>query len=957
MPRSYDLNPVKITHHPTQRLDTALGKLPPFDVQQIIDGFLTALKDLTGIDLTGIRDFLENMFGSIDWSDLPDAGDVWQFVVSTFIQPIIDIVGQIGDALNAVLAPIFGGVDFNDLPTPAEVWEGVITAIITPLNLLLGPLSPIPAGNIFGRLRLPQFGGGVPLSALTPSVPNELEPFSATSVPNVDGWSYDAVADAAKVVCDGSTKTLYLGGAAIKVEEGQPLNIAQKVRYTGVTSAAGQTIQYGLHTFTSDDGSGTATPVVVAGITNPSGTASTVTIGDTSWDIPVGVGSVRPVLIVDDAVTAGTVFWENTPSLKKGLDSALAGGLPAALGNLGDWIESLVDQMLGALGVPALGTLFDKITDLSDEIGDWLTDTLGTQSDLADLVGDLLANPAAVLGSLPQSLISGLTTSLANAGQGIRDAIVQALGGSGTGHSDSDVLTALLNIPQTAVTGLTNIVTQTNQIVEILAGNAVTAINTTVQAVKDWFAQWFGGGSSNAIPLSQKGANNGVATLDSSGNVPLSQLGNVPGVGSDTPVPNEHILFTLPANQSIPSGTATALTGWQQTGSVTATFDDGTNTRWAFPKAGWWDVQSQVVWQSSTTGKRQSAVKRTLTSGSVVPAIDGVDAADFPSWGARNSVRATQEVATRSSLAATDKFSIEAYQNSSGALNVVSGYPDGTYVLATYFGQRESEFVAFTETNIARTNQPVPDGAEGCWVTLIGAGGGGGGGQFASSSPFGGAGGGGGAKVFRTWIPVALLGSTYTVTRGGWTSGGLGVTTGNGGNGPSGGASTFSSGSVSLSAGGGQGGIGGRSATALGGAGGTATVSGVTATTASGTAGADGGGSVASKSAVDNPNGAAAGGGSCSASASTGGSGGDSTTNVGGAGGSSGSSRAGAGGGGAGTEANGDVGTSGSLVPTKGGDGGNGGGGGGGGAGGTSSSIGSGAGGYGGAGRTVIEWV
>ncbi|WP_207548689.1 hypothetical protein, partial [Mycolicibacterium fortuitum] len=320
MPRSYDLNPVSITHHPTQRIDTAIGKLPPFDIQQIIDGFLTALKDLIGIDLTGIRDFLENVFGSIDWSNLPDAGDVWQFVVSTFIQPIIDIVGQIGDALNAVLAPIFGGIDFNDLPTPGEVWQTVINTLMLPLNLLLGPGS---------RIELPQLPS-VFLGSLTTASPNFLEAFSAMSVPTSDGWSYDSVADAAKVICDGSTKTLYLSGPVIPVESGQPLNISQKVRYAGVTSGAGQTIQYVLETFASDDGSGTVTPVVVDGITNPSGTASTVTIGDPDWDPPPGVESVRPVLVVDELVTAGTVFWENRPSLKKGLDSALSGGLPKA---------------------------------------------------------------------------------------------------------------------------------------------------------------------------------------------------------------------------------------------------------------------------------------------------------------------------------------------------------------------------------------------------------------------------------------------------------------------------------------------------------------------------------------------------------------------------------------------------------------------------------------------------
>lgn len=174
--------------------------------QQLQDRFsnLAALFGLTDVDLDG---------------DI-DVNDVWQAVVSTFIQPLLDLFGAIGDGINAILGPIFGGIDLKDPPTPAEVWQTVINTLMLPLNLLLGPNSPLNALNIFGRLQLPQFGGGVPLSALTPTVPNELEPFSATSVPTVDGWSYDAVADAAKVICDGSTKMLYLSGAAIKVEEG-----------------------------------------------------------------------------------------------------------------------------------------------------------------------------------------------------------------------------------------------------------------------------------------------------------------------------------------------------------------------------------------------------------------------------------------------------------------------------------------------------------------------------------------------------------------------------------------------------------------------------------------------------------------------------------------------------------------------------------------------------------------
>ncbi|CQD25332.1 hypothetical protein BN970_07134 [Mycolicibacterium conceptionense] len=265
MPRSYDINPVAITHHPTQRIDTGIGKLPPFDLQQIVDGFLTALKDLTGIDLTGIRDFLENLFGSIDWSHLPTPADVWAFVVAagslpgqivTFINNTAginlaswdDFVASLADGKGIdlpwlktgldTLSAIFGGLDLTDPPTPEEVWSTVVTNFINPLINVVEAVAealltaPLNAANLFGRIALGQFGSGVPIMALTTAVPNELEPFTAASVPTSDGWSFNASEDAAQVVCDGSPKTLYLKSGVIKVEAGQPINTTVPVAIT-----------------------------------------------------------------------------------------------------------------------------------------------------------------------------------------------------------------------------------------------------------------------------------------------------------------------------------------------------------------------------------------------------------------------------------------------------------------------------------------------------------------------------------------------------------------------------------------------------------------------------------------------------------------------------------------------------------------------------------------------------
>ncbi|MCV7205314.1 hypothetical protein H7J71_25245 [Mycolicibacterium peregrinum] len=432
--------------------------------EQIRNAFVFVVRELTGIDLSSWDAFIASLDDG-KGIDLP-------FLVQAL----------------QVVAAIFGGIDFTDPPTAEEVWTAVATLFLAPLNLFAipadvqadintalgnmkdaldgtytgsGPIflaikaaaaqwltatSPLNAANVFGRFGLGQFGGGVPLNALTAAVSNELEPFRAASeLPATgdgdrDGWSFNAAEDAAQVVCDGSPKALYLKSGVIKVESGQPLDTSVKVKYSGVTSGAGQTIRLVLDTFTTDDGSGSATPVTVGAISNPSGTITTpVSLGDSSWDIPTGVKSVRPVLECDELITAGTVFWKNTPELFKELAGPLADGL-----------------------VPALD----------------------------------------------------------NAGQAIRDAIANALGHSGTGHTSANILTYLQSIPQTVVSGLTDLNTLTNQIRDIFAGIVVTPINSTVQAIKDWF----------------NGVVGKTQNLTSGGNLPPSNVGSPTGgtnIGQD----------------------------------------------------------------------------------------------------------------------------------------------------------------------------------------------------------------------------------------------------------------------------------------------------------------------------------------------------------------------------------------------------------------------------------------
>lgn len=302
---------------------------------------------------------------------------------------------------------------------------------------------------------------------------------------------------------------------------------------------------------------------------------------------------------------------------------------------------------------------------------------------------------------------------------------------------------------------------------------------------------------------------------------------------------------------------------------------------------------------------------------------------------------------------------------SNGTYDVSVTSPSGS---GTKTGAFIYSFTSFNETNTARTSQTVPAGCTGVWVTLVGGGGGGGGGAglAAFGVGSGGGGGGGASRVQRVFVPVASLGATYSVGVGAGGAGGLTVRNAsantNGPAGTAGTASTFASGSVSLSAGGGGAGGGGVNGTATAGAAGVATASGVTATLNNGTAGGTSTASANTAAAVNNANGAAAGGsggGGFNFSTSyQSGKGGDSSTAAGGAA----RTTAGAGNSGGGATApNGGAGGSGSMnsAGTTAYGGGNGGSPGGGGGGATSCNAlaTNFFGGTGGAGYTLLEWV
>lgn len=243
---------------------------------------------------------------------------------------------------------LFESINFLDPAfDPTVAAAQFVNLVLLPLNLLLGPNSALNPANISGRLRIHQIGG-VSLANVIPQTANLFAEFiSAASVPNVDGWSFDAANNAAQVVLDGTTKAIY--DDPVDVAPGQELDASIKVLLNSVAAGPGSAVQLALLTYDgiSEDPTGT---VVLKSIANPSGTATWATLSE-SYTVPAtGVKAVAPTLMVVGG-TSGTVKFK-TPAGELVLPNSLQGGLKTILDELRDIFDGKpVDPVNPVAGV------------------------------------------------------------------------------------------------------------------------------------------------------------------------------------------------------------------------------------------------------------------------------------------------------------------------------------------------------------------------------------------------------------------------------------------------------------------------------------------------------------------------------------------------------------------------------------------------------------------------------
>lgn len=435
MPASIDLGrSVAITHNPNLRLDQTLPRLPDFNPADLIEGWLKIIKEATGVDLSGIVQLLDQIGQAVG----------------------LGAVGGLQAFINWVRG-LFGNVDLANPPTPEEIWESVTKDLIQPFiksitKITAAMLGPLPIGLFTDDKPTLLYEGGFD------------DPITIIEGDGVEHDATDGVPGTTplgcmKIICDGTHKSR--ATEVMKVSPGWVLEVGGRIKYESLAAGA-NALRINVIPYADEDTPASGGPIMVATAGAVSGTSGgangwgLVPIKGT-WTVPAtGVTHVAVEPHVTDAATSGVAKFDDvyTQATQK-IPQAFTKDLPEDLTSLFNWIGSLVDQMLTALGITPVGSLLDRIFDLSDEL-EWIqTKAQEVGDEIADgwnkFWGRIFGNPAA----------TGKTVDdFAEATQVIVDYVRQ--GADGTGQTDgqmSDAKSAVDGLRQT-LAGLQAKVTQ-----------------------------------------------------------------------------------------------------------------------------------------------------------------------------------------------------------------------------------------------------------------------------------------------------------------------------------------------------------------------------------------------------------------------------------------------------------------------------------------------------------------
>lgn len=244
-----------------------------------------------------------------------------------------------------------------------------------------------------------------------------------------------------KAVMAGAAK--YLHSNAIPVAKKQHLELEVFTRWQGLTAGAG-TNPIRLIVTSYLAGNPVSSTVVAQHQPTAADSTGWVELHGTYTVPDTGVDEVRTTLLVTGDVTAGTVWFDDADTWKTGkLPQDYVQDLVTQLEQFGTDIGNALEELAHKVGLDRFKEFFDTVAgQVNAEIGD-------IQNRLAAITADGKIDAAEILGLL------------------------------GLGN--------IPLLPQTKVTDLPDLNAQLNQIRDIFGGLVVTPINSTIQAVKDWF--------------------------------------------------------------------------------------------------------------------------------------------------------------------------------------------------------------------------------------------------------------------------------------------------------------------------------------------------------------------------------------------------------------------------------------------------------------------------------------
>lgn len=375
----------------------------------IINGLFQGFENIVDAIEEGVGDLLEDLYKAITGLTGGSLPDISQWFDN--LQRLLrgdPIVVDPGDWFSGLLSDL--QANFEEL---LEALQGDYSGS----DPILGAIQSVAAG--FRQVLTD--GGLFNLGQLTSSPINLVTYAGEFDLPETvesgEGWSHDPVEGrtsdgSARFVADGLSGGVLTPPTPARVEPGKKYRASSWIKWSGINPVSGSAASVLIKWYNSSRVE--IGESVAASLSSPPAESSDWVKLDGEEVAPAGAYWAAVFIRVEGGVTQGSMWWDDIGlyAEKSTIPQQFVEGLADSLANVIAWVEALVNQLLGSLGISAEGSLFDKILDLGDEIESWFGDTQFLASDFDTLVDKLLSDPAQVIGSIPQSLISGLSTTL-----------------------------------------------------------------------------------------------------------------------------------------------------------------------------------------------------------------------------------------------------------------------------------------------------------------------------------------------------------------------------------------------------------------------------------------------------------------------------------------------------------------------------------------------------------------